>query len=360
MEIRRAKFEKDQQKAYLLQVLAKKKMNTSEYARVLRVHPRSLSDWIRERYSLPLRVLQKIQKDSKIHPPKFETKERYWYVEMAARIGGTKHLRKYRFLPGYEKKRREKWFEWWKKKGQFKQTSWFLKRPVHAPAESARLAEFIGIMIGDGGISERQVKVTLNNKDDAEYMEYVANLMQSLFKTNVSKIPHKDATATNITISRTSLVDFCIKIGLKRGNKLEQGLDIPRWIRRKPAYQKTCLRGIMDTDGCVFQECHEIRGRRYCYPRLQITSASSTLRESLATILHGFEFSPRIRNNRCVSLERREDIIRYFKFIGSSNPKHLRRFERFKGEESDNGHSNSLENYRLKGLVGSSPTSSAS
>jgi hypothetical protein len=51
---------------------------------------------------------------------------------------------------------------------------------------SNELAEFIGIMLGDGHVSHFQVTVTLGTKE-YEYVEYVSNLMDRVFKAH-SKI----------------------------------------------------------------------------------------------------------------------------------------------------------------------------
>ena len=85
------------------------------------------------------------------------------------------------------------------------------------------------------------------------------------------------------------------------------------------------MRGLMDTDGCVFHECHNIKGKKYCYPRLSFVTASIPLRNSVVGILQKLHLNPKIRgtNQRYVQIEEKEKIKEYFKLIGSSNPKHL-------------------------------------
>jgi len=59
---------------------------------------------------------------------------------------------------------------------------------------SNKLAEFIGIMLGDGHISHTQVMVTLGSKEN-EYVLYVSKLMDEIFNTKsrifVRKTGHK-------------------------------------------------------------------------------------------------------------------------------------------------------------------------
>ena len=103
------------------------------------------------------------------------------------------------------------------------------------------------------------------------------------------------------------------------GNKIKQQIDIPQWIYSRISFQKACMRGLMDTDGCIFSERHKIKGKLYCYPRLSLVSASAPLRQSVCSILEKLDFSPKIRNNRSVQLERKEDIIPAYEKALNSN-----------------------------------------
>ena len=320
-----------QQKQFLMEALSVRGETKSQYARMLGVHPRTFSDWTREQYSLPINVFLRILKRTGMPTPEVQVRRPFWNATSAAKKGGIVHYKKYGRVAGDEEFRKKRWHEWWKRTGKYNQTKWFLTRPISTPRKNARLAEFVGILMGDGGITERQIKVTLNRVDDKDYVRFVAREMSLLFGVMPSIIPVKDRLAVNIIISRTKLVEFCISIGLNKGNKLMQGLDIPDWILKNEAYAKACVRGLIDTDGSIFNERHTIKGKQYCYPRMSFVSASPDLCDSVIAVLRKNGFSPKLRNNRSVNLERREDIVRYFKQIGSHNVKHVRRFEKFTG-----------------------------
>lgn len=115
------------------------------------------------------------------------------------------------------------------------------------------------------------------------------------------------------------LVKFCQSIGLKIGNKLKQNLDLPEWIKKHKSFKISCIRGLIDTDGCLFNECHRINGKIYCYPRLCFTSYSKNLRLSVFQILKELGYSPKIRTTRNVQIENREEIIKYFRLVGTHN-----------------------------------------
>lgn len=194
------------------------------------------------------------------------------------------------------------------------------------PAQSDKLAEFVGILIGDGGVTTYQVGISLGSETDGQFLDYVVNLIQGLFCYAPGITKRKDSNCYVVVISSKTIVDYMVSLGINRGDKLRAGLDIPEWIMHNPEYLKRCIRGVMDTDGCIFAERHRYKQHRYEYPRLTIVSHSPALRKSIAEGLRELGFHPKIRNNRSVHLEDREEIVRYFKVIDSSNPKHTRRY----------------------------------
>lgn len=298
-------------------------------ARVARVHRRSLSDWYRGKYSTPLSVAQRLRAESRLPFPKnVVVKQRYWYVAKGARKAGRLVWEKYGTI-GDPVVRRRRWNEWWEREGRNRLAGFFSPRDIRYPSKGRRLAEFVGIMLGDGGITERQVVVTLNAETDAAYSRFVWSLLRELFGTTPRL--YRRERIVNVTISRTRLVKLCQSLGLKVGSKVRQGADIPLWIFERRSFVVACLRGLMDTDGCIFQECHRINGTKYCYPRLSLVSLSPPLRASMMRALAQLGFTPKLRNNRSVQLEKRDEIVRYFRFVGSHNPKHLARAARALG-----------------------------
>lgn len=330
---KRVIFSKGAQRRFLIKVIAKEKISYSLFANKIDVNQRTFNDWLREKYSLPLNILQKISEVTRTKIPKnIQLKNRYWYVTKGAKIGGMVVFKKYGRIGGNPEYRKKRWHEWWEREGKHKHHL-IISAPllIKKPRKSKALAEFVGIMIGDGGISKGQVTVSLNAETDNLYSVFVKNLIKKLFKVEPSSYLRKDKSVVNIVVSRKRLVDFCQSIGLKVGNKLKQNLDIPEWVRESRSFRIFCLRGLVDTDGCIFNECHRINKKKYCYPRMAFISYSRQLCFSVVRILQDLGFSPKIRNGRNVQLESREDIVEYFRLIGSNNAKHRRRFESFLG-----------------------------
>ena len=323
-------FPKGEQGDFIIS--AKQSMNITHkvLAGKLGVSMRTLSDWKREKFSMPLASAKKLSRISSVClSDKIEIKNRFWYVHKGGKAGGIAVYKKYGRIPADEKKREKKWREWWDSKGKFNNKTIGVRKEINIPSVSKDLAEFTGIIIGDGGITKKQVTVTLHKTDDKEYSIFVAGLFKGLFNVKPGIHTRKTKDAIDLVISRVELVEFCSSIGLKIGNKIKQGVDIPKWIKCDTKLKKACVRGLMDTDGCIFNECHKIKEKRYCYPRMSFVSASPPLRNSFFEILKELGFSPKHRNNRSVNLEKREDIVQYFKVIGTNNNKHRKRFKKF-------------------------------
>lgn len=70
----------------------------------------------------------------------------------------------------------------------------------------------------------------------------------------------KGTKVFRIYVSRSELVKFCKDIGLVIGHKIEQKIDVPDWIKKNEKYFRACLRGLVDTDGCVFTHRYKVNG----------------------------------------------------------------------------------------------------
>lgn len=313
--------------------LVKKKLNissTKKLAQIMGIHPRTLNDWERGGTSVSLYFLEKICHVSKIEIPKnIEVKERYWYTRVG--IAGANALhQKYGNSVGDTTYRRQKWNEWWNTNGKYKNRVIGVAKPTATPAISADLAEFVGIVMGDGAITKYQVTITLNSKDDREYLFVIVKLIKKLFNVTPGIFYEKKRNAVNIYLSRIKIVEYLTTVlGLKIGHKLKSAIEIPQWIKKNRLYQKAFIRGLIDTDGCIYYEKHRLKNKTYSYPRLNFVNSSPGLINAVFDILNDLNLNPRIRRSgKAVQVENMDDIWHYFKVIGTSNPKHEDRWLR--------------------------------
>lgn len=322
----RAVFPIGGQQAFLK--VLEQKIGVAAIAHICRCSERTVRDWRREKFSMPLAALHALAARARVSVPKnISIRAPYAHIAKASRMGMAAVIQKYGGIPRNEARRAEHWRQWWESTGKFKEerNPLFIEKKVHLPRRSAELAEFIGIMMGDGGISRYQVIVTLHHTDDAGYVPFVTNRIKTLFRIN-PRIYHSPKNSVNdIAVSRIELVRFLHTLGLPIGNKISQGLDIPDWIRRNRKFARACLRGLVDTDGSIFTHRYCIKGVWYSYKKLSFTSASEPLRRSVYALLREFGLHPRM-TGKDVRLDRVKDMERYFSYIGSHNPKHLRRY----------------------------------
>lgn len=301
-----------------------------DLAKLLNLHSRTVRDWAREKYCMSHNAAKQLAQQADLRLPR-GAKIKVWqeHLSRAGMAGGKALVKEHggRVIKD-EKHRLRKWREWWEKTGKHMPHPIINKPlPIRKPARSESLAEFVGIMLGDGGISPMQVMITLHRFDDKEFSQHVRELITRLFGVVAGTHMIRDALADNIVVSRVALVRFCVnELGLKLGNKIKQKADIPPWIKKNQKFLKACVRGLVDTDGSIFTHRYRVKGKLYQYKKLSFTTASEPLRKSVFLALSEWGLHPRLAEDRDVRLDSQGNMQKYFNLIGSHNPKHLKRY----------------------------------
>lgn len=207
------------------------------------------------------------------------------------------------------------------------------RKEIHIPRPSKSLAEFFGIMLGDGGINNVwQANITVNASKDAEYVFHIEKLIQNLFGILPAIRKRKARDAIVISAASTALVEFLVGKGLPRGDKLKNGVQIPDWILQKSSYRIACVRGLMDTDGCLFIHEHEVGGRSYTNVGLCFTSYSPKMLGQVAEIFEEFGIMPHNgTQGRSIYLYRADAVAKYLKVFGTSNERISSLYGRWRG-----------------------------
>lgn len=201
-------------------------------------------------------------------------------------------------------------------------TGFILLRQITLPRESPELAELCGILAGDGHIGEYQISVTTNSETDLGHAKYIQRLFTKLFKIPVSFSLRKKQKACVVYISSKEVSNFLVKKGMVRGHKIKGALSIPAWIRARKSYNTAFVRGLFDTDGCVYVDSHQIRGRTYKNLGMAFTNRCAPLLADFKSSLEAIGLHPTQKTSFTVFLRRENDIRQYFAQIGSTNPKH--------------------------------------
>ena len=324
---KRVVFLKGKQRNFINKILSK--ISIKKAAGFCNLSERTIRDWRRERFLMDYNALKILcNKTHFLFPRNIKLKDRYWYAEKGASKGGRALFKKHGKILGDPEHRRKKWREWWEREGKYKShTILNLPKPIKKPNFSKDLAEFVGIMLGDGGITPYQITITLNLKEKKSYGKFIVSLIKKLFNVPVTISDKRTDSSVSLVVSRKKLVDFCIEIGLKIGNKVKQQIDIPNWIKKNNQYKIACLRGLMDTDGCIFTHRYKSRDKWYEYKKILFTSASFPLRQSAFSILKENGLSPRFAVRSDVRIDKMEDVRRYIKIFDSHNPEYLKKYQ---------------------------------
>lgn len=349
----RLKFLPGNQKKFIDEIYSKSKFSTDKLAKIAKVHPRSFRDWRREKLTMPLKAAVIFCKKFNIILP--EDKEiiiARWKKakEEAGKIGGIAHFKKCGSPATVEGRR----------KGGIKAIA-NLKRNGRIPSVkiyrlpekfSADLAEYVGIMLGDGGITSGQSTITCNSIEDQNYIKFVCSLGKKLFGEEPKCFKKKDCNAITIYYNGSFLVRYFLQIGLKIGNKVKQQVDVPKWIKQVKKYRIACLKGLMDTDGGIFLHKYKVNGRTYTYRKICFSNRSFPLLRFVFETLKELKFTPKIVDkveNKKVWLYNETETKQYLSLVGTHNSRLLKLFK----EGDSDGHENGLLNrHELKSVNG--------
>lgn len=296
-------------------------------AQQLNLSTRTIRDWRREKFLMSYEAAREISRQYNIPlPTNFTIEDEFWYVSKGAQKGGLASYAKQGGQIGNPKLRKERWLEWWERTGKLDSHFPFHNLPFSKPEKSEKLAEFMGLMMGDGGMTERQFTISLHHIDDLEYCMFVVALIEELFQINPTIFHRVKQSINVIMVSRSELIKWLHELGLPIGNKVKQNFDIPDWIKQNEAYMIACIRGLVDTDGSVFTHRYRVGSKMYAYKKLSFSSASAPLRLSVQTFLQKNGFYARATRGIDIRLESQSGIKHYMELIGTHNPKHLKRY----------------------------------
>lgn len=164
--------------------------------------------------------------------------------------------------------------------------------PPAAPIDTALapvLAYIVGVALGDGNLSCPNGRATrLRITCDTRYPEVADEIIKSLnqlFPHNkVSRVKPRGG-CFDISVYSNKLNDW-IPWRVGHGSKIVQCVTVPEWILLNEEYSKHCLRGLIQTDGCVYVD----RG----YRMVNFTNNSKELAQSVHELLTQLKYRPRL------------------------------------------------------------------
>ncbi|MBS3155010.1 hypothetical protein J4404_00755 [Candidatus Woesearchaeota archaeon] len=180
--------------------------------------------------------------------------------------------------------------------------------PVKPIRKNKELAEFIGIILGDGSIYKNTLNITFD-KRNTSYIEYVNNLFEEIFNLKFKKRINPKKNEAHLYYYNKNLIERLVKLGLKRGDKIKSQVGIPSWIKNSKLYSKRCIKGLIDTDGCIYF----CKREKHIY--IKFTNFNQQLLNDFKEVTKNLGYSFAKANNKNACLYRKNEVVRFINNI---------------------------------------------
>jgi intein/homing endonuclease len=194
--------------------------------------------------------------------------------------------------------------------------------------KSKKLAELTGIILGDGSFyidkEHYQLDISFNLKDEKSYCKFVQKMLKGMTPSKIYKKYDKNGNCVHLRLNCKKDVLRLLSLSiLKSGDKIKNKVTIPIWIYKNKIYLKSCIRGLIDTDGSVFR----MSQRDYNLVRIEFKNVNKNLLNDARRALILLNFHPsKVICNKEFFISRQEEVKRYEKEIGFNNLKNKKRF----------------------------------
>ena len=212
------------------------------------------------------------------------------------------------------------------------------KRNIILPKKySKELAEFLGILYGDGYMNKYKdyhylIEIAGHSEKDFDYHDnYLKKLIEMLFNIKPNFRLRKKQKTLYTQINSKDIFLFLESAGMIRGKK--KILIIPFWIKNNLEYSKAFIKGLYDTDGSLILRKRGQNSISLGLKDKELIFDVKSFLEGLGYFVcyhkekrydkRGFEST-----NYKIRINRKKLIKRFIEEIGSSNPYKLGRFNK--------------------------------
>jgi len=217
-----------------------------------------------------------------------------------------------------------------------------MKLPISITPE---LAEETGWNIGDGSMNyynnkgyKRSIYQLRGHIEDdrGHYISRIKPIFKLLYDIDISLREMPSTRVFGFQIWNDELVKFKEKLGLPLGKKFN--VAIPNVFLENNELKTAVVRGIFDTDGCVYLE--KKKNNKF-YPRMEISTISLRLANQLLELFNNLGFRttmykvfPYQAGNRLVyykvNIRGVEMFDKFMERIKPANPKHIAKYKFYK------------------------------
>lgn len=188
-----------------------------------------------------------------------------------------------------------------------------------------RFAEFVGIVIGDGNVYDKRpsyVEICGDPNLDLDYMTRLSKNIERDFGFNNRLFVRRGGL--RLRINNKNLVELLKDIGIPSGVKKGPNARIPKMFLNDWELTSSCIRGIFDTDGCIFHDKRKIYKRPYI--RICLHMKNKYLLKQIRTLLNRNGIKTHLNSNGFnLSINGITEVNKFLQIIGFSNKRHIDR-----------------------------------
>jgi len=287
----RAKFKKGLQEKFILTIKQQSGLTWAALAEKLNVCEHTIRhDWRTEKATIPLSYAKKLFEVSPFE--KWATIEKEWITEI---------------LPA----------NWGQIKAGGKN-----KKLIKIPEKSEELAELFGVILGDGHLDRKCLTIT-GNFFEQEHYNYLQKMIICLFGLDSRIFKLKNVNTIQLRVNSTELISFLLENSFVLGDKIKNKESLPRWIFEKNEYICGALRGLLDTDGGIYQ-----KQKGYKRAIVEFQTESPQIRANIYELIRKIGFSPS-KSDVNVRIQDQCEVRRFLSLVGCANPKNIMRCKYF-------------------------------
>lgn len=198
--------------------------------------------------------------------------------------------------------------------GRVKFKSLYKNRQRHEvlPKRSEKLAELIGIVLGDGNIQKFARCQRLVISCDRKYFHKtneIKKLVYEVLKKEPKIYKRSSANCDDVCLYMQNIDKA---LGIKAGNKIKNRIQIPSWILENKRFSIKCLKGLFETDGTY------ATNKKAYVKFIEFENKCPELRLSTYRAVKNLGYNPQL-GSRYVRLARKKEVddfvkeINYFK-----------------------------------------------
>lgn len=192
---------------------------------------------------------------------------------------------------------------------------------INFPKKNKYLAEFFGILFGDGCISKNNYSVYITCDAFLDYL-YIKEIVFWFFVDLFGVFPkiRFQKGAIHCWVYSKKLFNFFSKNNSFPVGKKKNKLVIPFWIKNNEENSIAFIRGLFDTDGGVHK--HHVNSIQ-----LGFTSNSPNFLKQVYFLMKNIGLNPKMGKNDIWFFG--DSAIDFFKIVKPKNEKHLFKFNKF-------------------------------